>query len=153
MREATKVALVAAAIGLVCVGLALMLRENPAEKVGLRIAVEYYAAMLFFLPVSITRNGVWDEHRNRMLVPHPDWLRRSIKETSGAHGFTIVCAWLLGTIGRSMGDIVEAMPAVIFLGGPALIVFWFSHWRRRRRSNGSDGDAVEATPVRAIPAT
>jgi hypothetical protein len=145
MREATKVALVAAAIGLVCVGLALMLRENPAEKVGLRVAVEYYAALLFFLAVSITRNGVWGEHRNRMLVPHADWLRRSIKETSGAYGFAIVCAWLLGTIGRSMGDIVEAMPAVIFWGGLALIVSWFlaleaekeeqRQRRRRRRSH------------------
>jgi hypothetical protein len=144
MREATKVALVAAALGLVCVGLALMLRENPAEKVGLRVTVEYYAALLFFLAVSITRNGVWGEHRNRMLVPHADWLRRSIKQTSGAYGFAIVCAWLLGTIGRSMGDIAEAMPAVIFLGGLALIVFWFlaveaekEEQRRRRRRRRS----------------
>jgi hypothetical protein len=77
-----------------------------------------------------------------MLVPHADWLRRSIKETSGAYGFAIVCAWLLGTIGRSMGDIAEAMPAVIFWGGLALIVFWLlaveaekeeQRQRRRRR--------------------
>jgi hypothetical protein len=153
MREATKVALVAAAIGLGCVGLALMLREHPAEKVGLRVAVEYYATLLFFLAVSISRNGVWGEHRNRMLVPHADWLRRSIKETSGAYGFAIVCAWLLGTIGRSMGDIAEAMPAAIFWGGLALIGSGSSPWRRRRRSNDSDGDAVEATPICAPPAT
>jgi hypothetical protein len=144
MREATKVALVAAAIGLLCVGLALLLRENPAQKVGLRVAVEYYAALLFFLAVSITRNGVWGEHRNRMLRPRTDWLRRSIKQTSGAFGFAIVCAWLLGTIGRSMGDIVEAMPAVIFWGGLALIVFWFlaleaekEEQRQRRRRHRS----------------
>ena len=134
----------AAAIGLGCVGLALMLRENPAERVGLPVAVEYYAALVFFLAVSITRNGVWGEHRNRMLVPHADWLRRSIKQTSGAYGFAIVCAWLLGTIGRSMGDIVEVMPAVIFWSGLALIEFWFlaveaekEEQRRQRRRRPS----------------
>jgi hypothetical protein len=26
-----------------------MLRENPSQKVGLRVTVEYYAALLFFL--------------------------------------------------------------------------------------------------------
>jgi hypothetical protein len=88
-----------------------------------------------------------------MLVPHADWLRRSIKETSGAYGFAIVCAWLLGTIGRSMGDIAEAMPAAIFWGGLALIVFWLlaveaekeeqRQRRRRRRSH----------PICAPPAT
>lgn len=50
IREATKVALVVAAIGLLFVGLALVLRQNPAEKVSLRIIVEYYAALLFFRP-------------------------------------------------------------------------------------------------------
>jgi hypothetical protein len=126
MRDATKVALAAAAIGLLCVGLALVLRENPAEKIALRVTVEYYAALLFFLAVSITHNGVWGERQNRMLVPHDDWLRRSIKETSGAYGFAILSAWLLGTIGRSLGDIVEAMPAVIFWGGIILSASWWA---------------------------
>jgi hypothetical protein len=104
------VALVVAAIGLLCVGLALMLRQNPAEKVSLRLIVEYYAALLFFLAVSVTHNGVWGERQDRTLVPHDDWLRRSVKETARAYGLAILCAWLLGTIGRSLGDIVEAIP-------------------------------------------
>ena len=81
-REATKVALVAAATGLLCVGLALVLRENPSEKISLRVTVEYYAALLFFLAVSVTHNGVWGERQNRMLAPRDDWLRRSVKETA-----------------------------------------------------------------------
>jgi hypothetical protein len=143
IREATKVALVVAAIGLVCVGLALMARENPTEKVGLRVTIEYYAALQFFLAVSITRNGVWGERQNRMLVPHDDWMRRSLKETAGGFGLAILCAWLLGTIGRSLGDIAEAMPAVIVWGGLALIVFWViaeeaeKEERRRRRRRSS----------------
>ena len=92
IREATKVALVVAAIGLMCVGFSLVLRENPAEKVGLRVTVEYYAALLFFLAVSVTHNGVWGEHQNRMLVPRADWLRRSLKETSRAFGYAGRCA-------------------------------------------------------------
>jgi hypothetical protein len=122
IREATKVALVVAAIGLVCVGLALVLRENPSEKVGLRVSVEYYAALLFFLAVSVTHNGVWGERQNRMLVPHDDWLRRSVKETARAYGLAILCAWLLGIIGRSLGDIVEAIPYVIVWGGLGLFI-------------------------------
>lgn len=89
IREATKVALVVAAIGLLFVGLALVLRQNPAEKVSLRIIVEYYAALLFFRP------------RLRL---------------------AILCAWLLGTIGRSLGDIVEAIPYVIVWGGLGLFI-------------------------------
>jgi hypothetical protein len=162
MREATKVALVAVAIGLGCVGLALVLREHPAERVGLRVAVEYYAALVFFLAVSITRYGVWGayEDRNRMLVPRPDWLRRSIKQTAGAYGFAIVCAWLLGTIGRSMGDITEAMPAVIFWGGLALIVCWFlaleaekeEQRRRRRRRHPRPRSSGHLTAVAQVSA-
>jgi hypothetical protein len=89
IREATRVALVLAAIGLMCVGLALVLREHPLEKVGLRVTVEYYAALLFFLAVSITHNGVWGERQHRMLVPRDDWLRRSLKETARAFGVAI----------------------------------------------------------------
>jgi hypothetical protein len=122
IREATKVALVVAAIGLLCVGLALVLRGNPAEKIALRVTVEYYAALLFFLAVSITHNGVWGERQNRMLVPHDDWLRRSVKQTARAYGLAILCAWLLGTIGRSLGDIVEAIPYVIVWGGLGLLI-------------------------------
>jgi hypothetical protein len=121
-REATKVALVAAAIGLLCVGLALVLRENPSEKISLRVTVEYYAALLFFLAVSVTHNGVWGERQNRMLVPRDDWLRRSVKETSRAFGLAIFCAWLLGTVGRLLGDIVEAIPYVIVWGGLGLLI-------------------------------
>jgi hypothetical protein len=121
-REATKVALVVATLGLLCVGLALVLRENPAERVGLRVTIEYYAALLFFLAVSITRHGVWGERQNRMLVPRDDWLRRSLKETAGGFGLAILCAWLLGTIGRSLGDIVEAIPYVIVWGGLGLLI-------------------------------
>jgi hypothetical protein len=121
-REATKVALVVAAIGLVCVGLALVLRENPSDKVALRVNIEYYAALLFFLAVSVTHNGVWGERQNMMLVPHDDWLRRSIKETARAYGLAILCAWLLGTIGRSLGDIMEAIPYVIVWGGLGLLI-------------------------------
>lgn len=122
IREATKVALMVAAIGLLCVGLALVLRENPSEKVSLRVIVEYYAALLFFLAVSITHNGVWGELQNRMLVPRADWLRRSVKETAGGFGLAILCAWLLGTIGRSLGDIVEAIPSLIVWGGLGLLI-------------------------------
>jgi hypothetical protein len=122
IREATKVALVVAAIGLVCVELALVLRGNPAEKVGLRVTIEYYAALLFFLAVSITRNGVWGHRQNTMLVPHDDWMCRSIKETAGGFGLAILCAWLLGTIGRSLGDIVETIPYVIVWGGLGLLI-------------------------------
>jgi hypothetical protein len=111
-----------AAIGLLCVGLALVLRKNPAEKVSLRIIVEYYAALLFFLAVSITHNGVWGERQDRTLVPHDDWLRRSVKETARAYGLAILCAWVLGTIGRSLGDIVEAIPYVIVWGGLGLFI-------------------------------
>jgi hypothetical protein len=110
-----------AAIGLGCVGLALVLRENPSEKVSLRVTVEYYAGLLFFA-VSITHNGVWGERQSRMLVPHDDWLRRSIKETARAFGLAILCAWLLGTIGRTLGDIVEAIPYVIVWGGLGLLI-------------------------------
>jgi hypothetical protein len=113
---------VVAAIGLLCVGLALVLRQVPAEKVGLRVTIEYYAALQFFLAVSITRNGVWGQRQNRMLVPHDDWMRRSIKETAGGFGLAVLCAWLLGTIGRSLGDIVEAIPYVIVWGGFGLLV-------------------------------
>src|SRR5512132_1175263 len=145
IREATKVALVVAAIGLMCVGLALVLRENPSEKVGLRVTVEYYAALLFFLAVSITHNGVWGERQNRMLVPRDDWLRRSLKETARAFGVAILCAWLLGTIGRSLGDIVEAIPYVIVWGGLGLLILAgvlhemekAERRRRRRRSRRS----------------
>lgn len=121
-REATKVALVVATIGLLCVGLALVLRENLSQKISLRVTVEYYAALLFFLAASITRNGVWGERQNRMLVPREDWLRRSVKETAGGFGLAILCAWLLGTIGRSLGDIVEAIPYVIVWGGLGLLI-------------------------------
>lgn len=121
-REATKVALVAAATGLLCVGLALVLRENPSEKISLRVTVEYYAALLFFLAVSVTHNGVWGERQNRMLVPHHDWLRRSVKETARAYGLAILCAWLLCTTGRSLGDIVDAIPNVIVWGGLGLLI-------------------------------
>jgi hypothetical protein len=69
MRDATKVALAAAAIGLLCVGLALVLRENPAEKIALRVTVEYYAALLFFLAVSITHNSVWASARTGCSCP------------------------------------------------------------------------------------
>jgi hypothetical protein len=122
MREATKVALMVAAIGLLCVGLALVLRENQSENVTLRITVEYYAALLFFLAVSVTRNGVWGERQNRMLVPYDDWLRRSVKETTRAFGLAILCAWLLGTIGHSLGDIAEAIPSLIVWGGLGLLI-------------------------------
>jgi hypothetical protein len=122
IREATKVALVVAAIGLLCVGLALVLRENPSAKVSLRVTVEYYAALLFILAVSVTHNGVCGQRQNRMLVPPDDWLRRSIKETARAYGLAILCAWLLGTIGRSLGDIVEAIPYVIVWGGLGLLI-------------------------------
>lgn len=144
IREATRAALAVAAIGLLCVGLALILRRSPPEDTTLRIITEYYAALLFFLAVSATRHGVWGERQNKMLVPHADWLRRSLKESARAYGTAILCAWLLGTIGRSMGDIVEAMPAVIVWGGLALVVFWFlaveaekEEQRRRRRRRRS----------------
>jgi hypothetical protein len=107
-REATKVALV--------------LRENPRETVSLRVGVEYYAALLFFLAVSVTHNGVWGERQNRTPVPHDDWMRRSVKETARAYGLAILCAWLLGSIGRSLGDIVEAIPYVIVWGGLGLLI-------------------------------
>ncbi|HKQ02787.1 MAG TPA: hypothetical protein VJ735_20890 [Actinomycetes bacterium] len=121
-REATKVALVAAAIGLLCVGLALILRENPSEKLSLRVTIEYYAALLFFLAVSVTHNGVWGERQKSTLVPHDDWLRRSVKETARVYGLAILCAWLLGTVGRSLGDIVEAIPYVVVWGGFGLLI-------------------------------
>jgi hypothetical protein len=95
---------------------------NPADKVSLRVIVDYYAALLFFLAVSITRHGVWGERQSRMLLPHDDWLRRSVKETGRAYGLAILCAWLLGTIGRSLGDIVEAIPYVIVWGGLGLFI-------------------------------
>jgi hypothetical protein len=143
IREATQLALAVAAIGLVCVGLALILRRSPSQT-ALRIVTEYYAALLFFLAVSVTRHGVWGERQNKMLVPHADWLRRSLKESARAYGTAILCAWLLGTIGRSMGDIAEAMPAVIVWGGLALVVFWAlaeeaekEEQRRRRRRRRS----------------
>ena len=96
----------------------------PGEPVGegLRVTVEYYAALLFFLAVSVTQNGAWGERQDRMLVPHDDWLRRSVKETARAYGLAILCAWLLGTIGRSLGDIVEAIPYVIVWGGLGLLI-------------------------------
>jgi hypothetical protein len=65
---------------------------------------------------------VWGERQDRTLVPHDDWLRRSVKETARAYGLAILCAWLLGTIGRSLGDIVEAIPYVIVWGGLGLLV-------------------------------
>jgi hypothetical protein len=60
IREATQVALAVAAIGLLCVGLALILRRSPSENTTLRIVAEYYAALLFFLAVSVTRHGIWE---------------------------------------------------------------------------------------------
>ena len=57
-----------------------------------------------------------------MLVPHDDWMRRSIKETAGGFGLAILCAWLLGAIGRSLGDIVEAIPYAILWGGLGLLI-------------------------------
>jgi hypothetical protein len=48
---------------------------DPDLPRWLRITVEYYAALLLFLAVSITHNGVWGERQNRMLVPRDDWLR------------------------------------------------------------------------------
>jgi hypothetical protein len=68
--------------------------REPIGQVSLRVTVEYYAALLFFLAVSITHNGVW-RAPERMLVPHDDWLRRSIKETARAYGLAVLCAWLL----------------------------------------------------------
>jgi hypothetical protein len=57
-----------------------------------------------------------------MLVPYDDWLRRSVKETTRAFGLAILCAWLLGTIGRSLGDIAEAIPSLIVWGGLGLLI-------------------------------
>jgi hypothetical protein len=99
-----------------------VLRENPSEKVFLRVTVEYYAALLFFIAVSVTYSGVWGERQDRMLVPHDDWLRRSVQETARAYGVAILCAWFLGTIGRSLGDIVEAIPYVIVWSGLGLLI-------------------------------
>ncbi|HZA81863.1 MAG TPA: integrase core domain-containing protein, partial [Actinomycetes bacterium] len=74
------------------------------------------------IAVSVTHNGVWGERQDRMLVPHDDWMRRSVKETARGYGLAMLCAWLLGTIGRSLGDIVEAIPYVIVWGGLGLLI-------------------------------
>jgi hypothetical protein len=148
IREATMVALVVAAIGLLCVGLALVLRENPAEKVGLRVTIEYYAALLFFLAVSVTHNGVWGERQNRELVPHDDWLRRSVKVTARAYGLAILCAWVLGTIGAPWATSWRRSPmsscgaALACSSSPAYRTRW------RRRSDGTaDAEVDSRDPV------
>jgi hypothetical protein len=96
----------------------------------------------FFLAVSVTRNGVWGQRQDRMLVPHDDWMRRSIKETAGGFGLAILCAWLLGTIGRSLGDIIEAIPSVIVWGGLGLLILTVYFTRGRRQSGGTVDAAV-----------
>lgn len=138
VRASTQCALVVAVIGLACVALALNLRLRESPDVGLRVIIEYYAAFLFFLAVSVVRNGVWGERKQKALVPHDDWLRRSAKESAGAFGAAIVCAWLIGTIGRSLGDVIEAMPVVVVLGGWSLVTIFAvieeeERYRRRRQ--------------------
>ena len=75
-------------------------------------------------------------------MPRDDWLRRSLKETARAFGVAILCAWLLGTIGRSLGDIVEAIPSLIVWGGFGLLILAgvldeMEKAERRRRSRRS----------------
>jgi hypothetical protein len=106
IREATKVALVAAAIGLLCAGLALVLRENPSEKVFLRVTVEYDAALLFFLAVSVTHNGVWGERQDRMLVPHDDWPGWSTPAVPADRGHAVARRSLASAAATPPGELV-----------------------------------------------
>jgi hypothetical protein len=128
------------------------LLDDGVEVAGVpqhdRVEDQYYAALLFFLAVSVTHNGVWGERQNRMLVPHDDWLCRSIKETARAYSLAILCAWLLGTIGRSLGDIVEAIPYVIVWSGLGLLISPGSSTRSRRQS-GATADAEASGHDRA----
>jgi hypothetical protein len=138
VRVATQCAVAVIAIGLVCVGLALNLRLRRPTDIELRLIIEYYAALLFFFAVSVVRHGVWGERRQGTLAPHDDWMRRAIGETAGAYAAAILCAWLLGTIGRSLGDITEVLSGYFLLGGLILFVVWLATLderpgRRRRR--------------------
>jgi multisubunit Na+/H+ antiporter MnhB subunit len=140
IRASTQFALIVVLLGIVCVALALALRLRRSPDLGLRLSIEYYAALLFFLGVSVAKNGIWGERKQRVLVPHEDWLRRSWKETAGSFGAAIVLAWIVGTIGRSLGDIAEALPTVIVVGGWLLLaslpVDSRSSYRRRHRRRG-----------------
>jgi hypothetical protein len=62
----------------------------------------------------------------RTLMPHDDWLRRAIKETAGVYAAALLCAWLVGTIGRSLGDITEVFSGYFFLGGLILFAVWLA---------------------------
>jgi hypothetical protein len=126
VRTATQCALAVVAIGPACVGLALNLRSKQPKNLELRVIIEYYAALLFFLGVSVTRHGVWGERSQRTLLPHDDWLQRSIKETAGVFAAALLCAWLIGTIGRSLGDIADVFSGYFFLGGLVLFVVWLA---------------------------
>ncbi len=137
VRASTQFALIVVLLGMACVAFVLVMRLQRSPTVGLRLTIEYYAAFLFFLGVSVAKNGIWGERRQRVLVPREDWLRRSWRETAGSFGAAIVLAWIVGTIGRSLGDIVEALPTVIVIGGWLLLaslpVDRRSSYRRRRR--------------------
>jgi hypothetical protein len=126
VRTATQCALAVVAIGLACVGLALNLRTKQPNSIELRVLIEYYAALLFFLGVSVTRHGVWGERSQRTLLPRDDWLRRSIKETAGVYAAALLCAWLIGTIGRSLGDIANVFTGYFLLGGVILFAVWLA---------------------------
>jgi hypothetical protein len=99
----------------VCVGLALNLRLQRPDDVELRLIIEYYAALLFFFAVSVARHGVWGERRQGILAPQDAWMRRAIRETAGTYAAAILCAWLIGTIGRSLGDLTEVLSGYFLL--------------------------------------
>ena len=96
---------------------------QPAPPAA-HLIIEYYAALLFFFAVAVARHGVWGERRQGTLAPHDDWMRRAIRETAGLYAAAIVCAWLIGTIGRSLGDFTEVLSGYFLLGGLILFVVW-----------------------------
>jgi hypothetical protein len=51
-------------------------------------------------------------------------MRRAIRETAGLYAAAILSAWLIGTIGRSMGDLTEVLSGYFFLGGLILFAVW-----------------------------
>jgi hypothetical protein len=135
IRAATKLALVVVTCGLGYVAVALVLRQRFPREVGARVTLEFAAAFLFFFAVAVVKNGIWGERRDRVLQPRSDWLPQSWRESAGSFGAMIVIAWLGGTIGRSLGDIAEALPTVVVLGGWLLLASLPAGKPRRRRSN------------------
>jgi hypothetical protein len=132
-RDATRLAVVILAMGLLCIGIALIARIRVPNEDALRVTAEYAGALFFFLTASIIKNGVWGARTERVMQPRADWFDQAQKETLRSYGIMILLAWLGGTIGRSLGDVQDLLPRVVVAGAVLMMLLTRPRPRRRRR--------------------